>query len=279
MGGDDRRMNGRAAGEPVPDGASAPVPLWLRIAQSIERDIAAGRLSGGARMESEHRLAMRFAVNRHTVRRAIGHLTAKGAVRVQKGRGSFVEEHAIDYVLGPGTRFSENLGRAGLAARHVLIDAATMRAPDDVAARLEVRRGTRVVRLRTLGESLGAIGEASSASPRATPEDTAGAARTLTLGEHWFRAARFPGIADAVAATGSISRALATIGVTRWSRRASWVTARLPDESSARLLRQPARRPVLVVECVNVDPAGVPIEFGRTQFVGDAVQLVIEHGG
>jgi GntR family phosphonate transport system transcriptional regulator len=35
---------------------------------------------------------------------------------------------------------------------------------------------------------------------------------------------------------------------------------------------------VLHVESVNVDAGGRPIEFGRTQFAGDLVQLVVSPG-
>ena len=54
------------------------------------------------------------------------------------------------------------------------------------------------------------------------------------------------------------------------------ISARLPEARTAHLLAQPPGRPVLYVESVNVDRDLRPIEFGRTHFAGDRVQLVVE---
>ena len=47
------------------------VALWRQIQQAIEADIAAGAYKPGARLPTEAELAARFAVNRHTIRRAM----------------------------------------------------------------------------------------------------------------------------------------------------------------------------------------------------------------
>ena len=57
-----------------------------------------------------------FAVNRHTIRRAMGELEQSGLIRIEQGRGTFVQEHAIDYAIGKRTRFSENLRSQGVWA-------------------------------------------------------------------------------------------------------------------------------------------------------------------
>ena len=36
-------------------------------------------------------------------------------------------------------------------------------------------------------------------------------------------------------------------------------------------------RPVLVTESLNVDPDGVPIEYGVTRLAADFVTLIVEH--
>ena len=46
-------------------------------------------------------------------------------------------------------------------------------------------------------------------------------------------------------------------------------------EITARLLKQPVTRPLLCVECLDVDMDGVPIKFGETVFCGDRVQLLV----
>jgi GntR family phosphonate transport system transcriptional regulator len=49
----------------------------------------------------------------------------------------------------------------------------------------------------------------------------------------------------------------------------------MPDELTARLLKQPATRPLLCVESLDVDMDGVPIKYGETLFCGDRVQLLV----
>lgn len=232
--------------------------VWATIERRLARDIGAGRYRAGMQLATEHELARRFRVNRHTVRQALGSLAAKGLVRVERGRGTFVSEFAVDYVLGRRTRFAENLAAAGYVGRHRVVSARILAAPAEVRAPLALAHGARVVRLVTVGETRG---------------------RPLVAGEHFFPARRFKGLPELVAASGSISKALAALGCADYLRRKSAISARLPEPEAARLLAQPPGRPVLYVESVNVDTAGKPVEFARTCFAGDLVQLVVEPGG
>ena len=50
------------------------VALWRQICQRIGDEIHAGAYAPGVRLPTESNLAQRFAVNRHTIRRAIGAL-------------------------------------------------------------------------------------------------------------------------------------------------------------------------------------------------------------
>ena len=53
----------------------------------------------------------------------------------------------------------------------------------------------------------------------------------------------------------------------------------MPSDETAKLLQQPANRPLLCVQSVDVDIDGIPIKFGETVFCGDRVQLVVDAGG
>lgn len=231
--------------------------VWSQIERSLTEAITGGGVKPGERIGTEHELAGRYRVNRHTVRQAIASLVARGLLRVEHGRGTFVEDLAIDYVLGRRTRFSENLAAAGVEGRHAAIDFSELRADPAVAGRLRIAAGTRVLRLQTLGEARG---------------------MPISVAEHFIPARRFAGIERHFAALGSLTRAFAEYGVRDYTRKRSLVTARLPDPRIAALLRQPAGRPVLHVEAVNADSSGRPIEFLRSDFSGDRVQLVFESG-
>src|SRR3546814_10999216 len=86
----------------------AGVALWRQIAETLEKDIREQVYEPGQRLPTEAELAARFSVNRHTVRRGIAFLEQEGVLRVEQGRGTFVQERMVDYRLGKRTRFTEN---------------------------------------------------------------------------------------------------------------------------------------------------------------------------
>jgi GntR family phosphonate transport system transcriptional regulator len=229
------------------------VTLWRQIAESLAAEVSAGGFAGG-RLPTEPELARRFAVNRHTIRRAVATLAEQGLVRVEQGRGTFVADHMVDYVLGRRTRFSENLQRQGREPGHRLISVATVAAEDAVARDLGLRSGARVVQIETLGDADGVA---------------------LSYGIHSFPAKRFAALPAAFAQTSSITAALASCGVTDYTRQLTRLLARLPNEREARHLGQPASRPVLQSEAINIDTAGAPIQRSLVVFAGDRVQMVV----
>src|SRR5215470_8260642 len=127
------------------------VTLWRQIAESLNGDVRTGRLKAGAQLPTELELAQRFAVNRHTVRRAVAVLADQGVLRIEQGRGTFVNETTIDYVLGRRTRFSANLHAQGRGPGHRVLAAEAIAASDSVAGELRLRAGAPVMRIETLG--------------------------------------------------------------------------------------------------------------------------------
>ena len=88
------------------------VAIWRQIEQTLAQEIETGIFEEGQQLPTEAELAARFAVNRHTIRRAVGMLSDRGLVRVEQGRGSFVRENVLEYMIGRRTRFTENVRRA-----------------------------------------------------------------------------------------------------------------------------------------------------------------------
>lgn len=229
------------------------VTRWRQIAETLSREVSGGRFTTG-HLPTEPELAERFGVNRHTIRRAIGILADQGLVRVEQGRGTFVADQHIDYVLGRRTRFSANLQREGREPGHRLIAAARGPADAATAQDLELAPGAPVIQLETVSEADGV---------------------PLSYAIHRFPAERFAALPAAFAEARSITMALAACGVADYTRRLTRVLARLPSEHEARYLEQPVSRSVLQAESVNVDPEGVPIQCSLTVFAGDRVQLVV----
>lgn len=232
------------------------IALWRQIAGSLEQEIGAGRLPPGARLPTEAELSARFAVNRHTVRRAMEELETRGLVRIEQGRGSFVAEDVLDYPLGPRTRFSETIRRQHREPQGRILRLEEVDAEAQVAAVLGLRRGRPVVLAERLGLADG---------------------RPVVLGTHYFSAQRFPGIARLLAEDSSITRALARLGVPDYRRQVTRIAARMPTVEEAALLEQSRTRPVLVTEAVNVDSAGAPVELSLASYAAGRVQIVVDN--
>ena len=246
-------MTETGSAEPLARGGG--VALWRQIFGEIEREIASGRHRPGARLPTEQVLTARFAVNRHTIRRAMEELEAAGLVRVEQGRGSFVAEDVLDYRLGARTRFTEVIRRQNREPSGRILRIAEVPAEAAVAAALGLSRGRPVVKAERLGLVDG---------------------RPVVLGTHFFSAARFPRIAAELAADPSVTRALAAGGVPDYRRRTTRVTARMPTPEAAGLLQQSRTRPVLATETVNTDSEGEPVEAGWSCYAAGRVQIVVE---
>lgn len=230
--------------------------FWARIAHELADAIGRGIYAPGERLPSEHSLAEQFGVNRHTIRRSLASLGQIGLVRSSQGSGTYVEDFAVDLVLGRRTRHRQSLAQAGLPGGMQVLDAQTVRATADVARALEVRTGTTVLHLQVVGD---------------------GGGQPLHVSDRYFPCPRFEGLDALVRQSGSITQAFAERGVADYTRRQSRISARLPEAGIATQLHQPATRPALYVSSVNVDTEGVPIEYACTWFAGDRVTLTVDH--
>ena len=231
------------------------VSLWRQIARAIEDEIASGTLAPGARLPTEAQLAARFAVNRHTVRRALEELSRGGLVRVEQGRGSFVAEDVLDYAVASRTRFSEWIRKHNKEPSGQVLALREIAADTIISAGLALRPGAKAVMLERLGFADG---------------------RPVSLANHYFPSARFPGLLASLTRGLGISEALASCGLSDYRRLTTKVTARLPSEHEAGLLRMPRNRPLLITENINVDDSGAVVEFGIGRYPTPRVQIVFE---
>ncbi len=228
---------------------------WASIAAALRADIAAGRFAPGMRLPNELQLAERFGVHRHTLRQAVGQLAQEGHLRVLQGRGTFVRELVVDYVLQRRTRMTENLANAGESARRELLSHHLV-AAGEWAGALRVSPRARVELLH------------SRIKVRGRPVGLCTAA---------YPAPRLRGMAAAFAATGSITAALKQLGVADYVRVRSTVSCRLPTHAEADAMARSPAEPVLVVQYFSVGSDGVPVEACRSLFAADAVQLSVTH--
>lgn len=240
-------------GEAVARGTG--VTLWRQIAARLEEQILSGALKPGARLPVEAELAEAFGVNRHTLRRALGHLAEQGMIEATAGRGTFVKEAPLRYPIGPRTRFSEIVSAGGREPFGRFLGSSVEGACLEVARELQLPEGTPVLRIESSHEADGV---------------------PISLGTAWFPAARFRDLDLIYAATGSLTRALATLGVEDYRRRETRITARPANAREMELLSLAPGRAVMVLERLDVEANGTPLQWGRSSFAADRVQLVFK---
>jgi GntR family phosphonate transport system transcriptional regulator len=233
------------------------VAVWRQIADTLSLEIRNRSFAGSGRLPSETELATRFNVNRHTLRQAVGALQTEGLLRIEKGRGMFVQHDLLNYALSRRTRFSENLRQQGLLPAHQLLTARSLPAPDRAACELGLARKDTVLMLETLHEAGG---------------------QPVSLATAYYPAKRFEGLLEMLDGEVASSEILRRLGLEDYLRAHSRITTQMPNEESARLLKQPMARPLLCVESVDVDLQGTPVKYGETLFCGDRVQLVVAMG-
>lgn len=228
--------------------------LWSAIAATLTSEIGAGHYRPGDRLPTEAVLAARFGVNRHTVRHALAALADRGLVHSRRGAGVFVAQRPTDYPLGRRVRFHDNVLAAG-------------RAPSRRISRIETRASdageARALRLKP-GDAVHVVEGVSLA-------DDQPIAAFCSI----FPSARFPGLPEALRETQSITRALAALGLTDYTRAETRLTAQLADPVLALALAVRPGAPVLRTVAVNVDARGVPVEHGLTWFAGERVTLTV----
>ncbi|APT58582.1 phosphonate metabolism transcriptional regulator PhnF [Roseomonas gilardii] len=228
------------------------IAAWKRIADGLEGEIAAGRFRRGERLPTEAQLAAQHGVNRHTVRRALSALAERGLVRATQGSGTFVEAPPLRYPIGPRTRFSEIATAAGREAWGRLLSAREITADPALAEALDLPPGSPVLELDTLHEADGV---------------------PISTGLTRLPLPRFAGFAERYAETGSITRAYASYGVTDYLRRSTRITARHATPEETKALDLAPGRVVLVLDSVNTDAQGRPIQATHSRFAADRVEL------
>ena len=231
------------------------VALWRQVADGIERGIANGSFAEGEKLPGEMEIAETYRVNRHTVRRALATLAARGLVRAARGSGTYVEARRLAYPLRARTRFSEIVGASGREPRGRLIGASREAASRELARRLAIKTGTPLIRIETL--------RLADRAP-------------VCVSTTWLSAERFPGAESVFASVRSMTRLLDHYGIHDYRRASTRITAGVVETTDAARLDLALGRPVLVVDATDVDTDGRPLVTKRSRFAAERVEFVVE---
>lgn len=231
------------------------ISLWRQIADRLRQSISNGEHDERMMLPPEKVLAAAFRVNRHTVRGALAALASEGIVQPVQGSGTRINRHRrLKLPISRRTRFSEGVGSQAATAGAMLMSQRLEEAKPEVALALGIESGVACIVLDTV--------HSADAMP-------------ISCAANWFEAVRFAGIADALARSGSISAALAELGVADYVRVSTEVSARHADANDIAQLRLSPGAVVLEAVSVNATPDGAPIQYSVTRFAAGRVSLQI----
>jgi len=232
-----------------------PTPAYLQLQEKLRSAILGGEIAPGEALPSERELADALGLSRMTVRRALELLVGQKLAERRQGSGTYVLprrlEQTVDRVLG----FAEEAASLGFVAGSTLLEALTLPADAGVAEALQLTPGTpvrRITRLRTAD----------------------GAPLALQLAHLPPPYTDLP--AEALAASGSLYRALSERFGLIPRRARQTVGARPPSPRERELLGLPRGVPVLALERTTFGDDHAPFEFVRSAYRGDKYQLGLE---
>lgn len=231
------------------------VMLWRCIADDFEQAILVGKHDNGSKLPAESEIAARYGVNRHTVRRAMAELAARGLVRTERGSGTFVKTDKLNYPISQRMKFSEIVTAAGHEAEGRLQGHRHEAANEDVARDLGIKPGDEVVRLEIL--------RAADGVP-------------ISVSTTWLPADRYSEAAKIFRRVRSITRMLEHFGIKSYRRKWTRISAGFTDAVDAGRLRLSVHRPILIAEGLNVTDSDEPIMLARARFSADRVALIVE---
>lgn len=231
-------------------------PVWKTIAEIIQAEIADGIHKPSEKLPTEAAFVERFKVNRHTVRHALSSLSEDGIVFSKQGSGVFVSSAPAKYEIGKRVRFHQSIDGEGHRAKKQTLHVETR-----IATKEEVQA------LKLQSKDLVHIHEGIAFI------DDQPAAHFISA----YPAKKLPNLLNKLVETGSVTSALSVCGIEDYFRKETKLTAVLCNATTALHLNLKSGAPLLRSLALNCDANGEIIEYGRTWFSGNNIELVVKN--
>lgn len=261
-----------------PDGHQAPGrtakrhPKYYVVKGHLAEMLA--DLAPGEALPPERALAQSFSTSRTTVRQALQELTIEGRLVRQQGRGTFASPPKVAQPLQL-TSYTEDMRRQGFTSRSRLLAVTHIRADEDLACKLEVRPGGRVLRVERLRlarrPSWAPDREPTLQVPRGPAGDEPMAIETTHLEE-----ARFPGLQKRLGDSVSLYATLAEHYGVLLAHAEETIETVPAAPREAELLDVATGYPMLLLSRLSRDASGRPVEWVLSFYRGDRYKLVAQ---
>jgi GntR family phosphonate transport system transcriptional regulator len=223
--------------------------MYRELAETLRSEL--GSYIAGEYLPAETRLAARFDVNRHTIRRAIDELVREGCLLRRQGKGTQVLGRPLVYPVAAQSAYSQSLSALGHGVEAVLLQRRRCVATREEAEHLGLDEHAPLIELQTLRRLDG---------------------QPVSLIRHRYCATRAGLLADYQ--SGSVREFLAARNLAL-TRTFSLIGARLPSREEASVLLMPRHLPALTVLTLSRDASGQPVEIAHSTSRSDRFQYQI----
>lgn len=232
-------------------------PLYAHLKECILRDIHTGALKPADKLPSQRELCEQFKMSHMTVRRAISELLNEGAIYAIPGKGIYVAEKkkpAETSMMG----FTGEMAQRGYATSSRVIEKGLMPASSTVANALGISVGTELAYLYRL---------------RFVKDEPISLARSYLVHN------RCPGLLEHIQDDSSLYEILFRVYGLQLVNFSTTVEATLAQKVQARLLQLTQPTALLLIDQVNHNTAGEPVEYSRLAYRGDryVMQTKLQH--
>ena len=231
-----------------------PTTVYQAVAARLEQALREGYRCGDY-LPSEQQLATQYAVNRHTLRRAVDELVNKGLLQRRHGVGILVLMRPYDYPLHAQARFSQNLLEQGSHPTSERLLAVLRPAGEEVATAIGCRDGDNVIHLRTLRRVNGV---------------------PVSVINHYLpELAWWPALQQFH--SGSLHAFLQQRTGIQLQRAQTRISTRRAQAKECKQLEIALQSPLLCVRTLNKTAHGELAEYSLSLTRGDMIELTLEH--
>ncbi len=230
-------------------------PIYFQIQTQLLHKIQSGQLRAGDALPSEEELGRIFDVSRMTARHALQALKSQGFASRHKGQGTFVSQPRVEKDIAHLSGFTAEMHALGMKPTSRILQAETIPAEADVAARLGIPLGSPIFHLRRL--------RLADNVP-------------VAIEEVWLSQQLFPGIDKLDFVRLSLYQTLREQYGIRVTRADEVLEARSASRREAELLQIAPRSSLLVMSRTLWSADGKPVESAHSLYRGDRYRAVLQ---
>ncbi len=227
----------------------SPVPLYYQIKESIQEALDEGVFKVGESIPSEMDFCSIFGVSRPTVRQAINELVSEGALRKEKGRGTFVANKKFNYgSMQDIVTYYDKLIQRGYDPKTDILEKEIITATKKLSKKLKLELHEQVIKIKRLRKI----------------ED-----EPIVIITNYIPYKLCPGLMDIELKDRSLYRIIAENYGYQLKRSEVVFYPGLADKIDAQLLHQEKGDPLQIINTVSIAENEVVFDFFESKFRGN----------